>query len=159
RLPYRTWRQRLLESTGLGRRLIFLGTRRRLRRRVADDMPAPWEALEAERVGLSQGTAGGPAYEREAVRRLATATPCRTLVSLFFRREQARAIPQSAPAVQRVGVVGAGTTGAGIAQLAALRGCDVVVQEVNEEALAAGMHRIEALLKRAVERRLLTKEL
>jgi 3-hydroxyacyl-CoA dehydrogenase/enoyl-CoA hydratase/3-hydroxybutyryl-CoA epimerase len=48
--------------------------------------------------------------------------------------------------------------GAGIAQLAALKGFDVVVREVNELALAAGMQKIDALLQKAVERRLLSEE-
>jgi len=38
-LPLRTWRERLLESTPLGRRVIFRTTERLLRRRVPDDMP------------------------------------------------------------------------------------------------------------------------
>jgi 3-hydroxyacyl-CoA dehydrogenase/enoyl-CoA hydratase/3-hydroxybutyryl-CoA epimerase len=43
--------------------------------------------------------------------------------------------------------------GAGIAQLAALSGCEVVVQEVNEQALAAGLARIDELFAKAVQRR------
>jgi len=34
--------------------------------------------------------------------------------------------------IRRVGVVGAGTMGAGIAQLAALKGCEVIVQEATK---------------------------
>jgi 3-hydroxyacyl-CoA dehydrogenase/enoyl-CoA hydratase/3-hydroxybutyryl-CoA epimerase len=176
-LPLRTWRQRLLESTGLGRRLIFRGSERVLRRRVPDDMPAPREALEAVRVGLAQGMDAGLAYEREAIGRLATSPACRNLVNLFFQRERARkeaeateahgtAAESSAcpiaevpgPPPRRLGVIGAGTMGAGIAQLAAIKGFDVVVREVNESALAAGMQRIEGLFRKAVERRLLSEE-
>ena len=64
----------------------------------------------------------------------------------------------SAPAIHRVGVVGAGTMGAGIAQLAALKGCEVVVQEISDEALGAGMLKIVSLFEKAVERGLLTRE-
>ena len=46
--------------------------------------------------------------------------------------------------------------GAGIAQLAAFKGFNVVVQEVNADALGAGMLRIQKLFDKAVERRLLT---
>ena len=41
--------------------------------------------------------------------------------------------------------------GAGIAQLAAARGCEVVVQEMDADALGKGVLRIEALFKKAVE--------
>src|SRR5262249_45151225 len=53
RLPFATWRQRVLESNPAGRWLILRGTERILRRRVPDDMPAPFEALQAVRTGLS----------------------------------------------------------------------------------------------------------
>jgi 3-hydroxyacyl-CoA dehydrogenase/enoyl-CoA hydratase/3-hydroxybutyryl-CoA epimerase len=159
----RTWRQRILESTAFGRWLILRGTERILRRRVPDDMPAPFEALEAVRVGLKQGMEAGLAREREGAGRLATSMASRNLVGLFLQREAARKVPeelrsQAGQPIRRVGVVGAGTMGAGIAQLAALKGCDVVVQEVNESALGAGLLKIAVLFQKAVERGLLSQE-
>jgi 3-hydroxyacyl-CoA dehydrogenase/enoyl-CoA hydratase/3-hydroxybutyryl-CoA epimerase len=163
RLPLRTWRQRLLESNPVGRSLLVRGSQRILRKRVPEDMPAPAEALEAVRIGVSQGIEAGLAYERQAIGRLATTTACRNLVGLFLHNEEARKFPErepagSAPPIRRVGIVGAGVMGAGIAQLAALRGFDLVVQEVNEAALAAGIERIAALLQKAAERQLVSSE-
>jgi 3-hydroxybutyryl-CoA dehydrogenase len=54
-------------------------------------------------------------------------------------------------AVERVGVVGCGLMGSGIAEVCARRGLDVVVREVNEDALAAGRARIETSMQRAVK--------
>jgi 3-hydroxyacyl-CoA dehydrogenase/enoyl-CoA hydratase/3-hydroxybutyryl-CoA epimerase len=161
-LPLRTWRQRLLESNPIGRRVIFKATERLLRRQVWDDMPAPFEALEAIRTGIQNGVAAGLSYERGAAGRLAVSTACRNLITLFFQTEKARKLPEelrgTAPAeVRRVGVVGAGAMGAGIAQLAAFKGCKVVVQEVSQAALDAGLERIKGLFRKAVERRLLTE--
>jgi 3-hydroxyacyl-CoA dehydrogenase/enoyl-CoA hydratase/3-hydroxybutyryl-CoA epimerase len=160
RLPLRTWRQRWVESTALGRHLVFRGAARMIQRKVPDDMPAPWEALWAVKVGLSRGMSAGLAYEQEAAARLATTSACRNLIHLFLRREEARkpAVTGTAPDIQRVAVVGAGTMGAGIAQVATLRGFDVVVREVSEPALAAGMQRIRALFDKAVENGLLSAE-
>jgi 3-hydroxyacyl-CoA dehydrogenase/enoyl-CoA hydratase/3-hydroxybutyryl-CoA epimerase len=162
-LPLRTWRQRFLESTPLGRSLVCRGTERLLRKRVPDDMPAPWEALRVIQTGLSQGMNPGLQAEREAVSRLAQTTACRNLVNLFFQQEKARKLPagpeaQAAQLVRRVGIVGAGTMGAGIAQLAAIRGFQVAVQEANPQALAAGMQKIDALFQKAVENRVLSAE-
>ncbi|EQD26561.1 3-hydroxyacyl-CoA dehydrogenase, NAD binding domain protein, partial [mine drainage metagenome] len=53
-------------------------------------------------------------------------------------------------AMERVGVVGCGLMGSGIAEIAARSGADVVVIERNPEALAAGVERIERSLTRAV---------
>jgi len=51
-------------------------------------------------------------------------------------------------AIETVGVVGAGTMGAGIAQVAAESGYDVVVRDVTEDLVAEGLDRIEAGLDR-----------
>jgi 3-hydroxybutyryl-CoA dehydrogenase len=56
------------------------------------------------------------------------------------------------PAVERVGVVGCGLMGSGIAEVCAKAGVDVVVREIDEESVAAGRTRIEASLERARQR-------
>jgi 3-hydroxybutyryl-CoA dehydrogenase len=52
--------------------------------------------------------------------------------------------------IERVGVVGCGLMGSGIAEVCARAGLDVVVREVNQGALDAGRKRIEGSLDRAV---------
>jgi len=61
-------------------------------------------------------------------------------------------------AVSRAGVVGCGLMGSGIAEVAAKGGLDVVVREVDDEALAAGRARIERSLARATQRGKLAPE-
>jgi 3-hydroxybutyryl-CoA dehydrogenase len=60
--------------------------------------------------------------------------------------------------MDRVGVVGSGIMGAGIAEVAARAGCDVVVREVTAELAEAGRARIAASLERAVTRGKLTAD-
>src|SRR5262249_28023569 len=77
------------------------------------------------------------------------------------QREEARKLPaeaKDAPPIRRLGVVGAGAMGAAIAQLAAVRGLEVVLQEVNEEALGMGLLKIAVLFEKAVERGILSRE-
>ena len=54
--------------------------------------------------------------------------------------------------IQRSAVIGSGLMGAGIAEVLAKSGLDVIVREINEEASAAGRARIEKSLNRAVEK-------
>src|SRR4030042_4740967 len=54
--------------------------------------------------------------------------------------------------VQRVGVVGAGLMGGGIAEVCARAGVEVAVVEVNEELAAAGRRRVETSWNKAVDR-------
>jgi 3-hydroxybutyryl-CoA dehydrogenase len=53
--------------------------------------------------------------------------------------------------IERVGVVGAGLMGAGIAEVSAKAGCAVTVCDINDAAVAAGRNRIETSLDRAVK--------
>lgn len=52
--------------------------------------------------------------------------------------------------MERVGVVGCGLMGSGIAEITARAGADVVVIELDRDALAAGQARVEKSLSRAV---------
>lgn len=54
--------------------------------------------------------------------------------------------------IEKVGVLGAGLMGHGIAQVAAQAGYEVVLREVDEATLAKGIGKIEKQLARAVER-------
>jgi 3-hydroxyacyl-CoA dehydrogenase len=54
--------------------------------------------------------------------------------------------------IAKVGVVGCGLMGHGITQICAQAGCDVVVTEVDAEALERGIAKIEKQLERAVSR-------
>ena len=57
-----------------------------------------------------------------------------------------------------IGVVGAGTMGNGIAQVAARAGYDVVLRDVSEEFLARGMGAIDRSLQRDVDKERLSAE-
>jgi enoyl-CoA hydratase/3-hydroxyacyl-CoA dehydrogenase len=59
--------------------------------------------------------------------------------------------------IKKVGVIGCGLMGAGIAQVAAQAGYDTVVRELNEELLEKGLGRISAFLDKGVARRKLTQ--
>src|SRR3954470_13203293 len=54
--------------------------------------------------------------------------------------------------IKKVGVLGAGLMGHGIAQVAAQSGYDVVLREVDDATLQKGIGRIEKQLARAVEK-------
>jgi enoyl-CoA hydratase/3-hydroxyacyl-CoA dehydrogenase len=55
--------------------------------------------------------------------------------------------------IKKVGVIGCGLMGAGIAQTAAQAGYDTIVRELNEELLEKGLERISAFLDKGVEKK------
>jgi 3-hydroxybutyryl-CoA dehydrogenase len=60
--------------------------------------------------------------------------------------------------IKKVGVVGCGSMGAGIAQLCAQSGFNVVVSEINDELLKRGLGFIDKTLARSVEKGKLTQQ-
>lgn len=60
--------------------------------------------------------------------------------------------------MKRIGVVGAGTMGAGIAQVAAQAGYDVVIYDIGPAPLETGLGRIRSGLERLVQRGKLSQE-
>lgn len=60
--------------------------------------------------------------------------------------------------INKVGVVGCGIMGAGIAQVCAQAGYQVVVSEINEELLKKGLTSIDSVLARSVERERITSQ-
>src|SRR6266545_4992318 len=60
--------------------------------------------------------------------------------------------------MNKVGVVGCGLMGSGIAQVCAEAGHSVVVREVSEELLRKGLGRIESFLAKGVEKGKVTPE-
>ncbi|MCP4782645.1 MAG: multifunctional fatty acid oxidation complex subunit alpha [Fuerstiella sp.] len=61
-----------------------------------------------------------------------------------------------APAVRTIGIVGAGAMGAGIGQLAALHGFDVILKELTPELASTGLGRVSRLLDDMVAKRRLS---
>jgi 3-hydroxybutyryl-CoA dehydrogenase len=59
-------------------------------------------------------------------------------------------------AIEKVGVVGCGLMGSGIAQVCAQAGCDVIVREVSPELVEKGLKSIEKNLARLVEKGTMT---
>ena len=60
--------------------------------------------------------------------------------------------------IKKVGVVGAGTMGNGIAQLAAFIGCDVVMRDIDMKYVENGLKNIDKFLGRSLEKGKISQE-
>ncbi|TWU21547.1 Fatty acid oxidation complex subunit alpha [Novipirellula galeiformis] len=155
----RSWGQRWLEATPWGRSLIFSATEKKIGSKAAH-YPALRSAVKAVRSSYGLRPDGFMTERNEFVNLLATPT-CRNLLQLFFARESARdrrtwssqiGALHEAP-IRKVGIIGAGTMGAGIGQLAACNGFDVVLKEMDETAAEAGRKRVVALVETLAKHR------
>ncbi|MBS3817772.1 MAG: 3-hydroxybutyryl-CoA dehydrogenase, partial [Candidatus Thermoplasmatota archaeon] len=60
--------------------------------------------------------------------------------------------------IERIGVVGAGTMGHGIAQVSAATGYEVVIRDIKQEFLDEGMKGIKKSLSKSVEKDKISEE-
>jgi len=63
-----------------------------------------------------------------------------------------------APTINKIGVIGAGQMGNGIAHVAALAGFDVMLNDVSEDRIKAGLATVNGNLARQVSRKRITEE-
>ena len=115
---------------------------------------APGEAARLVRLSGEASFTEGAAEERRTFLALMQGEQARALRHVFFAEREAGKLPGIDPAtarpIQRIGVVGAGTMGSGIAVACLDAGFEATVVETGAEALAKGRERIEGLLQRAV---------
>ena len=147
-------RRWLMEGNALGRMLVYRQAAAQVAKSTGGHYPAPIKALEAVRRGVTKKLGDGLRLEADLVADAVVSPESRNLVGIFFlrqaaRRERVGAAPER---VRRLGVLGAGVMGGGIAQLGAQRRLSVRVKDIAIEPLAAAMKvahkRFSSLLRR-----------
>ncbi|MBI3890525.1 MAG: enoyl-CoA hydratase/isomerase family protein [Candidatus Wallbacteria bacterium] len=150
----------VLEENPFGRILLYRGARKQLEK-IGGHYPAPGYALEAMRAGVEHGPAEGYRTESRLFGELALTEVSRELIRLFFATNDAKkdtgvddrsVRPEP---IARLGVIGSGFMGSGIAQVAAERGTAVRLHDVNAQMLGkalAGCH--DELRKKLTRKRM-----
>ncbi len=117
---------------------------------------SPAEAVRAIQASVERPFAEGLAEERRLFRALMETDQRQGMIHAFFSERAVSTLPELAGiaprTVERVGVIGGGTMGAGIATSALLSGLDVVVIERGQTAADAARGRIASNLESALKR-------
>ncbi|MGE5412638.1 MAG: 3-hydroxyacyl-CoA dehydrogenase NAD-binding domain-containing protein, partial [Syntrophomonadaceae bacterium] len=154
--------ERALEATPIGRGVIFSRARKTVLETTGGHYPAPLEALEVIEEGYGRPVAEGLAIEARHIGLVFGGEVQRNLLQIFFWTEEVKRETGVADAavrpreVARIGVLGAGVMGGGIAQLAADRGLPARMKDIQPEALAHGFAAAAAVWKEALRKRRLT---
>jgi 3-hydroxyacyl-CoA dehydrogenase/enoyl-CoA hydratase/3-hydroxybutyryl-CoA epimerase len=132
----------LLARSPLGHRLVFDRARAETMKKTHGHYPAPLRAIEVVERGLRMPLEEGLQVEADAFADLVVGETAKSLISIFFmkNRVEARAaeLARTARPVGKVGVLGAGLMGAGIAQVLAHRDVAVVLKDRDLSALGRG---------------------
>jgi 3-hydroxyacyl-CoA dehydrogenase len=130
---------------------------------LAKHFPAPHKCIDAVEAGVKDGFDKGLAFERECFLALVQTPESRALRHAFFGERAASKIPDvpsSTPVrrIERVGVIGAGTMGGGIAMNFINAGIAVTLVETKQEALDRGLATIRKNYEAQVKKGKLTPE-
>lgn len=163
--PKRTWAKWFIDKTSFGRNLAFSVARKQIAKNE-QHYPALKKAIDAVATGYQASRDAGFTAEQEGVAELVFTPTCRNLMGLFFQRERARSgvdwildeIDDSLLGVKTVAVIGGGIMGGGIAQLAAQKGFQVVLKEINQELADKTQDAIATALAGLVKKRRLSQD-
>ena len=160
----RSGRDMLLEGNALGRALVFKQARVTVLKKTRGHYPAPLAVLEAVATGYHRGFEAGLLHEARQFGALAVSPVSRQLVSIFFATTALKkdtglppGISATAQPVRKIGVLGAGFMGAGIATVAIRAGTVVRLKDASLERLAAGLRSVREVVREQLKRKQLTR--
>jgi len=130
---------------------------------LAKNFPAPLKCIDAVEAGVTNGFDKGLAVERECFVALVQTPESRALRHAFFGERAASKIPDvpsDTPMrdISRVGVIGAGTMGGGIAMNFINAGLPVTLLETKQDALDRGLATIRKNYEASVKKGKLSAE-
>jgi len=155
---------RFLNQTPLGRALVFHQTRKNVKRLTRGRYPAPLKIIDVVRKGIGVPLEQSFELEQEGLHALVGEETTQNLLHVFSIRLHAGKLPKGinptepVPSIQKVGVLGAGVMGAGIAQWMLQQEIPVRLRDINEEAIAKGIKIINEAFEKQVSRRRMRRE-
>ncbi|CAI0467310.1 unnamed protein product [Linum tenue] len=151
-----------LDSFGEAREIFKFG--RAQVRRQAPNLQHPLVCIDVVETGIISGPRAGLWKEFESFQELVRSDTCKSLVHIFFAQRGTTKVPAVTDLglkprrVNKVAVIGGGLMGSGIATALVLSNYPVILKEINEKFLQAGLDRVKANLQSRVKKGKMTQE-
>jgi 3-hydroxyacyl-CoA dehydrogenase/enoyl-CoA hydratase/3-hydroxybutyryl-CoA epimerase len=153
----------LLDGNPIGRRVVFKKAREELLKKTRGHYPAPLAAMDAVAAGYAGGMQKGLAEEARLFGEMAVTEESRQLIFLFFATNALKKDPGveqqvKATPVKKIGILGSGFMGAGIASVAAPQGTLIRLKDADTERVGKGLAAVRNVLKERVTRKQITRQ-
>uniref|UniRef100_A0A0V0ISI0 Putative glyoxysomal fatty acid beta-oxidation multifunctional protein MFP-a-like n=1 Tax=Solanum chacoense TaxID=4108 RepID=A0A0V0ISI0_SOLCH len=133
-------------------------------RRQAPNLQHPLVVIDVVEEGIVSGPRAGLWKEAEAFQSLLHSDTCKALVNVFFAQRATTKVPGVTDLglkprrIKKVAILGGGLMGSGIATALLLSNYPVILKEVNDKFLQAGLGRVKANLQSSVKKGKMSQE-
>ncbi|OMO98530.1 Crotonase superfamily [Corchorus olitorius] len=151
-----------LEPLGEAREILNFARAQAQKR--APNLKHPLVCIDVIEEGIVAGPRAGLWKEVEAFQGLLVSDTCKSLIHVFFSQRGTSKVPGITDRglvprqVKKVAILGGGLMGSGIATALVLSNYTVILKEVNEKFLEAGIGRVKANLQSRVKKGKMTQE-
>jgi 3-hydroxyacyl-CoA dehydrogenase/enoyl-CoA hydratase/3-hydroxybutyryl-CoA epimerase len=157
----------LLDENPAGRRIVLKKAREETLKKTHGHFPAPLAAIDAVAAGYSGGPSHGFREESRLFGEMAVSDVSKQLIYLFFATTALKKDPGVSSAegepppevmpVNKLGILGAGFMGSGIAAVALQQGILVRVRDADHGRVAKGFAAVREILKERLTRKQITR--
>jgi 3-hydroxyacyl-CoA dehydrogenase/enoyl-CoA hydratase/3-hydroxybutyryl-CoA epimerase len=152
----------MLERNIVGRGVVFRKAREGVLEKTHGHMPAPLAALDAVRAGYEMGRERGFGEEARLFGEMAMTPESKELIYLFFattalKKDNGTDVPTEPLPVSKIGILGAGFMGSGIASVAAMQGTVVRLKDADHARVGKGLKAVSEVLRERLKKKQITR--
>jgi 3-hydroxyacyl-CoA dehydrogenase/enoyl-CoA hydratase/3-hydroxybutyryl-CoA epimerase len=150
----------LVLEAPLVNKIVFTEAKKMVDKQAHGNYPAPYKIMECVEIGWNQGIEKGYAAEVEKFEELILSPVSRQLINIFFAMTDKKKNPYGEDKVKhvhRLGMIGAGFMGAGIAEVSMDDDMHVLLKDINQEMINSAYKTIYNDYNKKVSKKAMTK--
>jgi 3-hydroxyacyl-CoA dehydrogenase / enoyl-CoA hydratase / 3-hydroxybutyryl-CoA epimerase len=141
-------------------KIVFDQAKKMVDKQAHGNYPAPYKIMECVQIGWNQGVEKGYAAEVEKFEELILSPVSRQLINIFFAMTDKKKNPygeDKVKHVKRMGMIGAGFMGAGIAEVSMDDDIHVLLKDISQEMISSAYKTIYNDYAKKVAKKAMTK--